>query len=304
MSTKPINPSPTDACSAEVVAFLQRYESKLLPEPLVLAYVGDLKRLVAAVPPLSSNDAQQTMSSVCRFIADVNPEPTRPLIELLCEAELMAWSNRRKWAGDNRGTVANNVGRIRRLIRLCDGLPAYMPKSSGRPMQPAPLADAMVATIAGAVMGDLAASRGLLAALGCGLIGKHAQGMTITATPHGHALVCAGRVSRIVPQLEAVAACVVGQTVQDGDWQAARWAVRRAGVALEMNQVRQTYRRLAFSLNEPLAMIIGSFHLGYDAIDAILPYADQCLVPQHDSDHLGVLRGGDVPFQTSPALCE
>jgi hypothetical protein len=127
--------------------------------------------------------------------------------------------------------------------------------------------------------------------------------LVATVSPFGALLVGEGDRWRIVPQLATLAAEVAGQEVCDGDWGEARRAARQAGVALDINQARQTYRRCVFSVDEPVATLIGSFRIGYDALDAIIPYADECLVAQGETDGLGLLRGVGVQPQTSSARC-
>lgn len=293
MGNTTTNLTSSDNPVAEIAAYLDRYQPKKLTGRLADDYLAELKALVVETQPASVDDAQQTMATAGGFIVSFDPPAGTPLRSLFTAANVAIWTNRRVADGANSRSIETERGRINRLVRVVAGEPPRVPKRGHRAILPAPLDDSTLAalTTAATEFGP-SALRGLIAAVGCGLIGQPAVGFTITIAGDQAHLVAPGEPPRrIVPQLASLVAAVAGQRVCDGDWQALRHAVRTLDRTILPVDAHQTYRRLVFAIDEPVATLITTFNIGYDALDGIAPHLAPPPVIPEDSGVVGMLRG-------------
>jgi hypothetical protein len=293
MSNETNTPATIDDSANDIAAYLDRYEPKRFVGPLADLYLTELKTLVLDTLPASIDDAQQTMSTAGGFILSIDPPAGTPLRNVFTAANVGIWTNRRVAEGANGRSIETERGRINRLVRVVAGDKPRVPKKGRRSILCAPLDDNSLAELIVAAT-DLGSSamRGLVAAVGCGLIGSPAVGATITVGGDRANLGFSGEPShRIVPQLASVVAAVAGQQVCDGDWQALRRAARTLGAPFGPDLARQTYRRLVFSIDEPVAALVASFRIGYDALDGIAPHLPETGAIPGDEALVAMLRG-------------
>lgn len=259
---------------SETFAALANYKSQHLTPEQAAEYLDDLKSLVASIEPASVIDARQEIGALCKFLADTGPASGETLADLFTEARLGTWTNAQKRTGRSVGAIQTAQGRIRRAVRVLNGMPAHCRKAERAKISLQPLSDmefARLVTSAGER--GAPALRGLVAAIGCGVVGAPSIGARISVDGDvGIVTFADGSTRKVLPQVAAVAARLVGESICDGDWEELRSAGVPAVVALNSERARQTHWWLGFSLNAPVAALMRDFKLTFTSIDGILPY--------------------------------
>lgn len=284
----------TTVPAESIRASLERYQPRVLSPALSKIYLEDLKVLVMLTEPASALDARHQIGAFGRYLSDIKPADGETLADLFTEARLARWMNGQKLSGRSIGSLQTAQGRLRRAIRVLGGLPAHCRKRQPQTLALPPLSDDdLVRLIASAATSGDAAVRGLVVAIGCGIVGAPGVGGRISAdSQRADLVVLDGTARRVLPQLTKAARSVDGQVVCDGDWEAIREAGVTAVVALNNERARQTYRWLALRLDAPVAALMRTYMLTYDSIVGILPYIG--LQPSLPDDQLFELLRGPI----------
>lgn len=281
--------NPFDALPDEVKTYLDGYQTRLLNPTQAEALLPELRRLVAAVPPTSRQDAKVLMSSACRFLAEVSRNRDGDLAGLLTDVEVARWSHVQKAGSMSDGTLANHLGRLQRLLRVRRGLPGRIAvRGESCPPEP-PYSPGEVAALvaAGFGAGD-GAGAVVVALLGAGVAIPDSVGSRLGVEDGRLRCVTADGTLRTV--VAAVAALTPSQSASStttDDWQLARQAADEAGLTLSVNRGRQTWRVLSLCEDRPVADIMRATGIGAKALDATRPHLPA--VPASTVDAL--LRG-------------
>jgi hypothetical protein len=279
-----------DLGSGDVASCVEQYRSRLLSDAQSERLLDELKALVLRSEPCSVVQARMALTAACRFLADVAPDEGAVLSELLTESQLILWVNREGLAGGSRRTLSNHVGRIRRLIRVQAELPSVMRTALPATVTPPPLAAMEVQALrAAAVSGGDPALRGLLASVGAGVVGRSAEGAVVTVQGNRAWLALPGGGRRpLVAWCRVLAVGVAGQAVEAEDWQELRLAAASASLVFDPQRAYQTYRYLALTERDPVAVLLRAYRVGYDAVAAIREHLPAVLSPAEVAE---VLRG-------------
>ena len=254
--------------------YLDGYQTRLLRPTQAEALLPELRRLVAAVPPTSRQDAKVLMSSACRFLADVSRDRDGDLDALLTDVEVARWSHMQKAGSMPDGTLANHLGRLQRLLRVRQGLPGRIAvRGEGRspepPYSPGEAA-ALVAAGFGAGSGPGAA---VVALLGAGVAVPDSVGSRLSVEDGRlRCMTADGTVRTVVAAVAALAPSESASSTTKDDWQLARQAADEAGLTLSVNRGRQTWRVLSLCEDRPVADIMRATGIGAKALDATRPH--------------------------------
>ncbi|GBE23198.1 hypothetical protein BMS3Bbin01_02582 [bacterium BMS3Bbin01] len=240
------------------------YESVLLSDVQAAELLPALRALVLDADPSSAADAAATLSSACRFLADVAPDVGGDLAVLLTEERVARWSHAQKRAGMNEGTLKNHLSRLARLVRVKGGLPARMQIRSTKKAADPPLD--MVGLL-GLVDGlDADAVAAVVAGAGAGLVVPDAVGATVAVD--GTRIVDAeGGEHVVLDPWVAAARAVAGVTVSRAGWGRAMTAAKRDGIALSADRLRLTWTVSLLGLEVPVGLLIPRFGLTRRAVD-------------------------------------
>ncbi len=274
-------PTPFGAVDvdADITRFVEAYQPVLMGASLCGALLGDLKALVRRCEVLNVVDANALLGAASRFLADVVPSGDGVVEGLdfwFTEARVAMWANAARLAGAERRTVSNISGRLKRLVRVQLGMPARIRVRGELDVLAAPLVATELSDLIDAcIASGGAATRGLVAAIGTGVVGVPAEGAAIVTSGRSISLilVCGRTYSVVGPIAEMVADLAeLGATVTSGDWDALRHAAARVDVHFNSVRARQTFRALAFSSSDSVANAIGVFQLTSDAVEGTWPH--------------------------------
>lgn len=112
---------------SSIDARIARYKPKSLTAKQAAAVLSAIKDLVRRADLSSWGDARVLLATACRFVADGAARGHACDVDVLfTEARVAEWSHREKANGANLGTLQNDIGRLHRLVRVHNGLPARM----------------------------------------------------------------------------------------------------------------------------------------------------------------------------------
>jgi len=279
---------PSPEVRVEIEAYVASYRSELLSAGQAATMLPRMRALVLAAEPASALDARWMLGSLGRLLADVAPVEGGDVDEFLTDVEIARWANRQHVT---TRTLSNNVGRLKRLLRVKAGLPARIRVLNRATLLPEPLDDDRLDRVIDAcrAAGE-AACRGFAAAIGAGWMDRTVCGATFTCDSAGmwwmgvddtrwaaHPIV--GRVSSLMGD----------RVVRDGDWLELRQAAVSDRVFIDANVARQTFRRLVFSLDEPVATVMHRYRITSESVEALVPYLPRLAVT--DPTSITALRG-------------
>lgn len=102
------------------------YHSKKLTDAQNGLFLPALRELVLKTQPESEQEAIGVLSSACSFISEVASCDVNSIEDLLTEQRVSVWSHQQKVKNRSASTLANDLCRINRLLRVKSGLPAVL----------------------------------------------------------------------------------------------------------------------------------------------------------------------------------
>ncbi len=248
MNQRPAQPVHGGDDRSELASFIAQYQP-CNRDPHLLAALPRMRELIAASQPLSADDARVLFSALGRFLADVAGDGPVDVDVLLTEAEVSKWGHAVLRAGGHERSLSNNLGRLRRLLRVTADLPARMERPSARRR----IGHGLSAAVQKRLESELEqAPRGVagayVAAVGAGAIGQARGGRLETRSGRPVVITPDGDLD-VVPALREFALRLDGTAIGQADWRALRHFARALGI--EVNGEVAAVTHLLLALDEP-----------------------------------------------------
>src|SRR5690606_6086020 len=150
-------------------------------------------------------------------------------------------------AGAKESTLSVDVGKLNRMVRVIDGLPARMRQPMPTKCPEAPLADAELSRLQAALV-EPALTAALVAAVGAERLGPSIEDSWIEVAADGVWVADGHSRHRIVDEFAALARQVDGQVLASEDWDELRAIAADLSITLTNRSARAT--RVAAALRE------------------------------------------------------
>lgn len=248
MNQRPVQPVNDGDDRSDVASFIARYRPRN-SGPQLSAALPKMRELIAASQPISVVDARVMFSALGRFLADVAGDGPMDVDVLLTETEVSRWGHAVLRSGGHERSLSNDLGRLRRLLRVTANLPARMDRPTGGRR----IGRGLSATARARLESELEqAPRGVaaayVAAVGAGVIGQARCGRLETRGGRPFVVTSDGDLD-VVPALRAFAVRLDGTAIGSSDWRALRCFARALGIDMNSRITAVTHLRLA--LDEP-----------------------------------------------------
>ena len=289
MNEKHAQPSPE--VHAEIKTKIATYQPKLLNPEQVETMLPRMRELVLAADPTSTQYAVNLLSTLARFLVDVVPAEGGNVDDFLTNVEIARWSNQQH---GSKYTLSQNLGRLKQLLRVKAGLPSQIQALHKVPLSPEPLNDNQLDLVINAsIAAGEAACRGFAVAIGVGWTDRNSFGATLTQDDTAMWSMNTNNAKRAVhPIVNRLSSRWGDGVVREGDWFEFRQAALRQQVHINDTIARQTFRRLVFTLNEPVAVLMRHYQISWKAIKALMPHLDCSVVI--DDAVISLLRGDEL----------
>lgn len=288
MKEKHAQPSPE--VRAEIKTKIAAYQPKLLNPKQTATMLPRMRELVLATDPTSIADTIRTFSSLVRFLVDVVPAEGGNVDEFLTNVEIARWSNQQH---GSKKTLSQNLGRLKRLLRVKTGLPSQIRALHKVSLSPKPLNDDQLDLVINAsIAAGEAACRGFAVAIGTGWMDRTSFGATFTQDDTAMWSMNSNNARRAAhPIVDRVSTQWGDGVVREGDWFEFRQAAIKQQVHINETIARQTFRRLVFTLNEPVAVLMQRYRITSESIEALMPHLDRCVI---NDAAISLLRGDEL----------
>jgi hypothetical protein len=229
--------------------------------------LDDMKALVLRSEPINAPDARAMIGTLCRFVADVAPAAGCALVDLVTDTQVAVWNSSKHDQYGTGRSLSVYVGRMRRLLRVMNGLPARIDAPRSRRATQAPLSDAAYEELLEVCAdGGGGAWRAFAAGFGAGAPGASAVGAVFETDGLGTVLrLASGERRRVLAEIAAVDG-LVGVTVRDGDWAELR---RLGDTYISAPVVLQTFRKRVVLQPYALKDLYRWYALSMTQLDAI-----------------------------------
>lgn len=283
---------PRSDSPAQIAAAIDGYRPTSLTEVQSDLYLATIKDLVRASAPHSILVATQRLTAACVFVG-ATAHLGEDFDVAFTEARAQGWVNGEVSAGRRSArTVSNEMGRLRVLFRVRDGLPARI-KAPNVPLAVvAPLSASIVARLESAVSAaDVSARRGYLAAFGSGMWGPHIAGGVIERTTDDRWVATSpDGVRRYLPKrFYSLCRCLDSRVLSEADTDAFKRVASAEGIALTPVLALQTWRAAVIAVEMPMVRLIRDFGLSTDSMSKLLPHL---AAEMTDEDLVAVFRDG------------
>lgn len=297
----PSIPELAGGAPVEVVEFMAQYQPRILTASQKAVMLDDIKVAVMRAAPPSVPAARLLVGAVCKFVSGVAPAAGCPLGEVLTQAKLTSWTAARKGQLGKGRTLTQEVGRVKKVLRVQRGLPAAMNVNRSRALAAPPLDEAAYMRLRDhCVAAGGPVLRGFVAGFGGGVIGAAAVG-SVFEEADGEVWLQVPSGVRHALLVESQAAGLVGVSVRDGDWDEVVRVAASMRTYLAPAAVAQTRRERAVLEDRSVVSMIERYAQRLESLDAIIPY----LAPVDlgaDAMAAGAVRGWPVEPTAMPGV--
>jgi hypothetical protein len=268
-------PSAPESCSdvpAKVREFMAQYQPRILTAGQKEVMLDDIKAAVLRTAPPSVVVARLIVGSVCKFVNGVAPAAGCPLGDVLTQAQLTWWTAARKRELGVGRTLTQEVGRVKKVLRVQGGLPAVMNVNRSRGLAAPPLDAAAFERLRDrCVAAGGPVLRGFVAGFGAGVLGAGALG-SVFVEVDGELWLQAPSGVRQPVLVELQDSRLAGEPVRDGDWDEVVRVAASLRTYLAPAMVLQTRRERAVFEDRPVLSMMVRYAMRGDTLDAVIPY--------------------------------